>query len=143
MKDEFEAIMVGTDFSEQSEAACRYAARLARLSSARLILTHVFHVAQGDMMDERGRKMRFEDAQDRVRKRLEEVVADQLGGYSDVEFVVKLGDPATQLLAISEELGPDLIVTGTRGHSQLRDLIMGSVAEKLARHAPCPVLIVR
>ena len=59
----------------------------------------------------------------------------------DVEIVA--GDPTDAIVRIAQEEKADLIVMGSHGHTGLRHLLLGSVAEKVLRHAPCPVLIVR
>ena len=53
------------------------------------------------------------------------------------------GDPATAIVEAAEETGADLVVMGTSGRTGLTRLLMGSVAEEVLRHAPCPVLTVR
>jgi len=58
------------------------------------------------------------------------------------EFMIQKGDIGTRLLEIIEKNGIDLIVVGTHGRSGVSKLLMGSVAEKIFRHAPCPVLTV-
>ncbi len=142
MKDGFEKILVGSDFSEESDVACRYAARLARLSNAQLFLFHAFHVAQGDMADERGRKMHFEDAQRQVHERLEKVLSQQMDGYPKCTVEVRLGHPAKELLDYAGEINPDLVVTATHSRSRIKKQLLGSVADELARNVRCPILIV-
>jgi len=56
---------------------------------------------------------------------------------------VRDGDPALQIIATATELGAGLIIVGTRGHTGLRRLVLGSVARKVLLHAPCSVLVVR
>lgn len=53
------------------------------------------------------------------------------------------GDPDDAIIDYAQEHGADLIVMGSHGHTELRHLLMGSVAEHVLRHTPCPVLIVR
>ena len=61
----------------------------------------------------------------------------------DVQVHVKEGKPATVILEMVAALEPDLIVMGTHGRSKLDHLLLGSVAERVIRKAPCPVLTVR
>ena len=61
----------------------------------------------------------------------------------DWEADVVRGDPDDAIVEYAREHGADLIVMGSHGHTGLRHLLMGSVAEHVLRHAPCPVLIVR
>jgi nucleotide-binding universal stress UspA family protein len=57
--------------------------------------------------------------------------------------VLRGGAPAEQIVAVAEELGADLVVTGTRGHTGLARLVLGSVARNVVHHADCSVLVVR
>ncbi len=59
-----------------------------------------------------------------------------------VEVVIERGDPAEIVTELAGERDVDVIVMGTRGHSKLRQLLMGSTAERIVEHAPCPVLTV-
>jgi nucleotide-binding universal stress UspA family protein len=56
---------------------------------------------------------------------------------------VAIGDPADAIVRIAQEIGADLIVMGTHGRTGLQHVFLGSVAEKVVRHSPCPVLTVR
>lgn len=61
----------------------------------------------------------------------------------NLESLVREGKPATTILETIDELSPDLVVMGTHGRSKLDHLLIGSVAERVIRKSPCPVLIVR
>ena len=61
----------------------------------------------------------------------------------DLQTLVKEGKPATVILELVRALAPDLIVMGSHGRSKLDHLLLGSVAERVIRKAPCPVLTVR
>ena len=56
---------------------------------------------------------------------------------------LRLGRPAEEIVALSEELGAGVIVVGSRGMSALRRALMGSVSDSVVRHALCPVFVVR
>lgn len=62
---------------------------------------------------------------------------------TEVALETATGDPATEILATAREKGVDLIVMGSRGRGRLSGLLLGSVSQKVATHAPCSVLIVR
>ena len=64
---------------------------------------------------------------------------------SDISFEHRLvmGDPASEIVRVAKEEHPELIVLGTHGRTGLSRILMGSVAEAVVRHAPCPVLIYR
>ena len=61
----------------------------------------------------------------------------------EVETLVVEGNPAEEILIAAEERDIDIIVMGTLGRTGIQRLLLGSVAEKVIRHAPCPVFVVR
>lgn len=77
-----------------------------------------------------------------VRTQLQDLVrASSFTGEWDVE--VAAGNPADAIVRVAREAGADLIVMGTHGRTGLQHVLLGSVAEKVVRQAPCPVLTVR
>jgi len=113
-------ILYPTDFSVCSQPALDLAFALARDCHARLI---VLHVAEPALVVDYGD---FEEAAD-----------------CNSEFRLEEGDPAEKILHVAQEVPCDLIVMGTHGRTGLGRLLMGSVAEKVLRRAPCPVLTVK
>jgi len=87
--------------------------------------------------------LNFQEAQQHVMERLQEVQAEQLKGYPKVEMLALIGDPAEEVISLAHTRKVDLIICATHGRSGLSHLVMGSVAEKIIRHAPCPVLVIR
>jgi universal stress protein A len=143
MPREFRTVLCGTDFSEASYRAVDYGLRFARNAEGTLIVAHVIHVPAGDLLGEKAYTLNFQEAEARVQALLQELFANQLDGYPKCELRVEVGDPAEQLLKLAGERKVDLIITATHGRSGLAHLVMGSVAEKIIRHAPCPVFVVR
>ncbi|MEO8605558.1 MAG: universal stress protein, partial [bacterium] len=107
------------------------------------IVAHFVHVPSGDVYTTGQWPRSFEEAKQSTRAQLAELADKRLGGYAKTELVVEVGVPAEHLLALAKERNVDVLVTASRGRSELRDLLLGSVAEKLIRHAPCPVFVVR
>ncbi len=68
--------------------------------------------------------------------------ADQLG-FKDAVAAVRVGSPAEEICAYAKEIGAQIIVIPSHGRTGLAHLLIGSVAERVARHATCPVLILR
>lgn len=81
------------------------------------------------------------DYLEETRTQLRDLVPDDFKGNWEVDVIG--GDPDEAIVNYAREHGADLIVMGSHGHTGLRHLLMGSVAEHVLRHAPCPVLIVR
>lgn len=143
MPHEFKTILCGTDFSERSYHALEYALRFAQLANGTLIVAHFVHVPSGDVYTSGHWPRSFEEARQRTQTMLEELRAKRLGDYPNVELVVEVGVPAEHLIKLAAERDVDVLVTASHGRSELRDLLLGSTAEKLIRHAPCPVFVVR
>ena len=117
-------ILVATDFSDAAEAAVRVAHAYARAFGARL---HVFHVA---WPDEHGLTRLFAD-----------LVAN-LGSGVPVVVASQRGDAAEEIVRYAKGHNVHLIVLGTHGRTGVSRVLMGSVAERVIRTAPCPVLTV-
>ncbi|MGH7789940.1 MAG: universal stress protein [Candidatus Binatia bacterium] len=143
MPREFRTILCGTDFSERSDHALDYALRFARIADGTLLVAHFVHVPSGDVYTHEAWPRTFEQAREAARTHLEALRAARLEGYPKVELLVEIGAPAEGLIKIAKQRQVDVLVTATHGRSELLELIIGSVAEKLIRHAPCPVFVVR
>jgi nucleotide-binding universal stress UspA family protein len=143
MPREFKTVLCGTDFSEHSYHALDYALRFAKLANGTLIVAHAVHVPTDDIYAHEAFPRSFEQASQRARELLAQLHAKRLGSYPQTELVVEIGAPAVVLIQLAKDRKVDMLVTATHGRSELADLIMGSNAEKLIRHAPCPVFVVR
>jgi universal stress protein A len=134
------SILHPTDFSDASEHALRMAVGLARDYQARLILMHAVEppVYYGEI------GVGFipaDDDRESVQGRV-----DALAGTETrvtVESVVTEGIAAPEILRVARDRHCDLIVLGSHGRTGIGRVLMGSVAEDVARRSPCPVLIVR
>ena len=90
---------------------------------------------------ERSIRVEIEDA---IRETLTGRTAELLQGVSEVELsVVQHPSPGRALVEIAEDEDVDLVILGSHGRSGLSRAFLGSVAERVVRHAPCPVLVVR
>lgn len=135
----FTKILVAHDGSHGSERVMPLVLELARHNDAELVLAHVDEQTTG----KGGGSLNATDADLQVvlAKRAEEVSSEGVQTSFEVRSVI-LGGPAHTLAAIADEVGADLIVAGTRGHSLVGGLILGSVAQRLLQVAHQPVLIV-
>ncbi|HET6922180.1 MAG TPA: universal stress protein [Anaeromyxobacteraceae bacterium] len=132
------------DFSETSRAALEEASVLAQRYQAELVLLHVFEppVASADLMVSPP-EMFEQTAKDLERKlELWKGEAERRGAPA-VRALVVTGTAAAETVRFAREGGYDLVVMGTHGRRGLRHLVLGSVAERVVREAPCAVLVVR
>jgi nucleotide-binding universal stress UspA family protein len=138
---ELKRILVPHDFGETSVAASRYAASLARSFGAQVAFLNVVDNALADL----GETAAF-DAEGAVTAEAREGVLRSLTPADralNPEFFVRAGTPAVEIVRFAREHDIDLIVMGTHGRGLVGHMVMGSVAEKVVRTAPCPVLTVR
>ena len=132
-------ILVPTDFGAAAEAALRYGRTLAETFGADL---HVLHVMESVFL-----QARFADPatiEAVVRKQLSDrVVADEQRRFQTHAVIEKFDSPSDAIVRYAKSATIDLIVMGTHGHNGAAHVLMGSVAERVVRTAPCPVLVVR
>lgn len=143
MPREFKKVLCGTDFTEHSYLALDYALRFAKIADGLLIVAHFVHVPSGNVYTHEAWPRTFQEAKARAETMLAQVHETRLQAYPKTELVVEIGVPAELMIHLAKERQIDVIVTATHGRSELADLLMGSTAEKLIRHAPCPVFVVR
>jgi nucleotide-binding universal stress UspA family protein len=137
-------ILLATDFSEASDAAVALAADLARRFSAQLILFHAHAVpsfAYPDGMMPVPSTVLM-DLEHTIEAELSRVAAGLRAQGIAVETCHAIGPAAAEICRAAGEHGAELIVMGTHGRGGLRYALLGSVAEKVVRHATCPVLTV-
>ena len=139
------SILVPVDFSPASRAALEWAIELARALPARLHVAHAVETLsyRGVPYEEMLGGESFARQHSEAREKLEEWldIAKAAGVEGDVHVVD--GDARDAILRTVEKLEVDLLVIGSRGHSRLHDLVVGSVAQEVVRRAPCSVLLVR
>jgi nucleotide-binding universal stress UspA family protein len=137
-------VLFATDFSATSEAALPYATAICRRFGSTLHAAHVLSDASLLMMtggvDYVSMSTIYEDAHTEAKEKLDQM-ALPLEGISHRNYV-RHGQVWKNLAGIIEENEIQLIVLGTHGRTGLGKLLLGSVAEDILRHAPCPVLTV-
>ena len=138
-------IVVGVDGSSQSRHAASMAAALARSSGAKLHLMTVVRPPEGwwgivgSPPTPTALSKTLTDAQKEI---LDAVVSQiDLNGV-EYETVEDIGDPARVLVEYCENVAADMLVVGKRGAGFIERLVLGSVANRLAHDAPCPLLLV-
>jgi universal stress protein A len=137
-------ILCPTDFSEASYEALKAANELALHFSAALVLVHVVPLVidiptSADFYTPSD----VETAQADARKALQEVVEKRISEKVRIRTKVAVGDPGDEIVSAAADENAGIIVIATHGLTGWRRLIFGSVAEKVVRLAPCPVLTIQ
>ena len=141
-------VLVATDFSPASEVALGYGRELARSFKATLHVIHVVDELAAHVMSPNSASLNMGHLQVALEKEgsvaLEALLTDEdrktIGARATL---VTAHNPAAAILSYASENVVDVIIVGTHGRSGLAHVLMGSVAEKIVRSAPCPVLTVR
>ena len=138
-------ILVPTDFSDYANYALDYAIELAKTLQARLTFLHIIQLTPMTMGDMYGYSLEAyleameSEAQKHMEALLNRVHQEGLQG----EMAIVQGVPFQIIVDMAESRDVDLIVMGTHGRTGLTHALMGSVAERVVRLAPCPVLVTR
>ncbi|MEP9411566.1 MAG: universal stress protein [Candidatus Brocadia sp.] len=138
-------ILCPIDYSVYSEMALKYAIEFAEKYQAKLYLMHVLDIRVYDINEPDLYNVNIVDSEtiDKLRERLLRCVSEDTKGRISVEAIIIQGVPFAEIIKASRDYKIDLIVIGTHGRTGLSHAIMGSVAEKVVRKAPCPVLTIR
>lgn len=142
---EFTRILVPTDFSSGSEQAWAVARQLAGRLGAEIVLLHVLielPLFAGSLTMEHARDV-FDAARRWAENMLGEWTAKAVASGLRARWVVATGVPHAEIAAAATRERADLIVLGTHGRGGLDRALLGSVADRVIRLAPCPVLSVR
>ena len=137
----FNVIIWASDGSAHADRALDYAQKLAEASSAKLVVTHVREVTVGRAA---GYPVQPDEAE--IEAKIQGQAQALKDAGIDVEYVqagATVGGAAHAIADLAAERNADLIAVGTRGRSGLRRMLLGSIAERVVHHAPCPVLTVR
>lgn len=138
-------VLFPTDGSDESELAGRAAADLAERTGSELHVAHVYNHPRVHVFPDLGISAQVAAA---YREEASQLLADQVerlrsSGVNVTEAHLLKGDPVDEILELSRELHTGLIAVGGHGKGTIGRLLLGSVSEGVARHATCPVLVVR
>jgi nucleotide-binding universal stress UspA family protein len=136
-------ILVPTDFSLYSDRAMQYAAMLARAFKARILMIHVIEPLTYSVTDTLTVTDHFVALKTIAKPLLENARKKYQKRGLSVETDVLSGAPYREILQRARRAGVDMIVMGTHGRTGVEHFLLGSVAEKVVRLAPCPVVTVR
>lgn len=140
-------VLLSTDFSESAAKALPYAVSLAQEYAAELHIVHVVEdslyyaqfVYDGAPFDP---TVLIEGLVEDRKKKLSEVLKNVPSGVK-AQTHLRRGVVATEIIAAAKDIDADVLVIATHGRTGFRHLIFGSVAERVVRECPCPVLSVR
>jgi nucleotide-binding universal stress UspA family protein len=137
----YRRILVAVENSPADRTILTHVSALARLTGAELVLVHVADGWAARNFNQLKLRESEEMKSDRayLERTREELVAQ---GFT-VETRLAMGDPATELIRTSEELGVDLIAMSTHGHRFLADLFLGATADRVRHLVKVPVLLLR
>jgi nucleotide-binding universal stress UspA family protein len=134
-------ILVPYDFSEHSEKALSWAVGLAEKFDCRILALHVVQPpTYPPMMTGFMDPSQFEvGLQEDAGKKLKDAAAREKKARIDTRVLV--GEPFWDICRVAKDEKADLIVMGSHGRTGLAHVLLGSVAERVVRHSPCPVLV--
>lgn len=140
-------VLVPTDFSETSDVALKYGKAFAAAFGATLHVVHVIEEPYGQPWAVEAYGFSLAALQDEwikeAKGRMEKILTDEERASLKAVTTTVLGHPVMEILRYAKDNNIDLIVMGTHGRGPLGHVVMGSVAERLVRKSPCPVLTVR
>lgn len=141
MSLDLKRILVAVDFSETAGKAFDYALSLARVFEAEVI---ALHVLEDPILYAPTTDQAYRDAFERtIHGKMEELLNRHGIEGVQVSSASKHGSPFFEIIQYAQNEHCDLIVMGTLGQGPIKHMLLGSVAEKVVRKAPCPVLVVR
>lgn len=139
-------ILVPTDFSEPAQAALKWATTLAREFDSRIFLVHVvpepYAYPWGTELSSLPLNEILTQSEEAARQRLGELAAETGLPAERVSTNAMVGTPVDQIIAQVKEQKIDLVVLGTHGRGPVGHFLLGSVAERVVRRSPVPVLTV-
>lgn len=138
----YDNILLPTDGSEKMEGVIEHACDLAKMHDATL---HALYVANTASLSDLPMESSWEGVHSALRQQGERALEAVDAQAEDIDFESALvdGSPSKEIIGYAEENGCDLIIMGTHGRSGVDRLLLGSVAERVVRSAPVPVMTFR
>ena len=137
----YRRILVAVENSAADKTIVAHVSELARLTGASLLLVHVADGWAARNFDQL--KLRESEEMKADRNYLEQLRTDLVGRGLTVETRLAMGDPATELIRVSQEVGVDLIAMSTHGHRFVKDVLLGATADRVRHLVKVPVLLLR
>src|SRR3954465_2962318 len=134
----YRRILVAVENSSADRTILTHVCELARLTGAQLLLVHVADGWAARNFDQL--KLRESEEMKSDRSYLDQLREELEGRGLQVETRLAMGDPATELIKVSEEVGVDLIAMSTHGHRFVKDVLLGATADRVRHEVSVPVL---
>lgn len=136
-------ILVAHDFGEIAEPALAYAVSIAEKFGARITIVHAYERPSSEAPESLVEDFDFETPIERAARRsLDAISARVKRPELEIAVLLRRGTPWSEIVGAAEQTKADLIVMGTHARQGIARALLGSVAEKVVRLAPCPVLTV-
>ncbi len=137
-------ILIPIDFSPSSLKALRYGIAFASQFKSGLTLIHVVEFSFAGSEFGAAELSQIEaDLRESARKQMEDLVKVHFGMPDACKTLITCGRPYAEITQAARDEHADLIIIATHGHSSLTHVLLGSTVERVVRHSPCPVLVVR
>ena len=140
---ELKKILFPTDFSESAENASHYAISLAQKYGGKIYAVHVIEPFTYTVDFGIDYSAQYKEMETSAKKLLNEIVASLKKSKIDVEGVLLSGEPFVEIIKYAKKKQVNLIIMATHGRTGIEHMLMGSVAEKVVRKSPCPVLSIK
>jgi nucleotide-binding universal stress UspA family protein len=146
LEEMFKKILYPTDFSEVSKKAISYIKQLKEAGTQEIVVLHVLNEKGIEAM-----ALYASGSFDELLQRVEKEAADEMkeieavlkeSGFK-VKLRIEIGIPLTDILKVEEEEGVSVIVIGSHGKSNVKEMLLGSVSEKVIRKSKNPVLVIK
>ena len=139
-------ILVPVDFSKPSEYAAKIAAKIAKKIGATVYLIHLIELPSGDVGMGASNKFSIPESMLYLRKTKEKIVAFKEKNFPKdlkIEYFIKINTPFEGIRKCAHKIDADLIVMGSKGHSEFEEIMIGSNTEKVVRTSTVPVIIIK
>jgi nucleotide-binding universal stress UspA family protein len=142
--ERFRNILIATDFSDPSELAVRAAPMIEGGDGSKATVVHVVNTPALDPGDVDQSVTQAKELETAIHEHLDRLQNELKGKIGDVKTaVVRSSNAADAICEFATNQNVDLIIMGTTGLTGVARFLIGSVAERVVRHAPCPVLVMR
>jgi nucleotide-binding universal stress UspA family protein len=139
-------ILVPIDFSKPSEYAGKMASKIAKKTNATVYLIHLIELPSGVIDMGSGSNFSVPESMLYLRKTREKILEFKKSFFSEditVEYFIKLNNPFDGIKKYAEKINADLIIMGSKGHSEFEEIMIGSNTEKIVRSSKIPVIVVK